>query len=314
MFRIKNLLIIALTMISMRYGVITPIFEQYGLTPQMPILDFGIMILATILIGAAGYVINDYFDQKIDMINRHDKVVIGKKISRRAAILAHWILNILGLSLGIWLSYRIEMWGVSIVYFIVTAIFWFYSLSLKSSGLLGNISVSTMAFLVPFQVILFESTWIMKTPATQQLADNAIVIEKSLYIILIFSLFSFITNLIREIIKDFEDIKGDARYHRRSLPIVLGPAKAKCTVQIITSLTTTIVAVLYIVFLYHNSYNTIIALYLLTLIIIPLLLVIYKTHKARHTYQYKLPGKIIKFVMLTGILFPILFPKLFQSL
>jgi len=308
LFRVVNLLIIALTIISMRYGIIVPLFSKVGLSVQMPICDFCLMIFATLAIGAAGYAINDYFDQKIDAINRPSKVVVGKGISRRLAILSHIILNIVGLLIGLFLAYRVGIWWVAVVYFAVTAIFWFYSLSLKKSGLLGNIAVSSMAFLVPFQVALFEFAWYLKLNGNfPDDIETLNTMKFAFYTVLVFSAFAFLTNFIREITKDFEDIKGDARYLRRSLPIVFGPNKAKWIVQILTLITILLVSVLCVLYLSREPYFIVYAIYLALFIIIPMFFVIYKTHKAREAKQYSLSGKIIKFVMLTGILFPFMF-------
>ncbi len=308
LFRIVNLLIITVTMVSMRFGIIEPLFYNIGLQIQTPTADFCLMIMATLLIGAAGYVINDYFDQKIDAINRPLKLIIGKKVNRRLAILLHWILNIIGITIGMILAYRVGIWWVVIVYFVVTAIFWYYSLSLKKSGLFGNITVSSMAFLVPFQVALYEFAWYLKNNTVWPENPETISVMKFVfYTILVFSTFAFLTNFIREVIKDFEDIKGDARYLRRSLPILIGPTKAKWIIQTITAFAILLVCSLCMLFLFNKPYFVIFSLYLMFLIIIPLIFVICKTHKARETSQYSLPGKILKFVMLTGIMFPFVF-------
>ncbi len=308
LLRPTNLFIIMLTMFSMRYGIIVPLYKNIGLDPQMPILDFIVMILGALFIGAAGYIINDYFDQKIDAINRPNKIIVGKKIHRRAAILWHWIFNILGVFFGLILAYRVKLWWVPGIYLFVTVVFWYYSISLKKHTLLGNLAVSTMAFLVPFQVVLFEFAWYLRENAVwPKEVETLFILRTIFYMILLYSIFAFFTNLIREIIKDFEDVKGDARYKRRSLPIVFGPVKAKWIVQIINLTVIIFIIVTYIVLTLRFNNLLIYGGYLAIFVISPLIFVTFKTYLARETKQYRIPGNIVKLVMLTGILFPFLF-------
>jgi 4-hydroxybenzoate polyprenyltransferase len=295
-------------MFSMRYGIIVPLYENIGHAPHMPFPDFLFMIAAALFIGAAGYIINDYFDQKIDAINRPHKIIVGKKIHRRAAILGHWIFNIMGVLLGLMLAYRVKLWWVFAVYLLVTVVFWYYSVSLKKHTLLGNLAVSAMAFLVPFQVVLFEFAWYLRENSSWPEAIESLSIFRTIfYMILVYSIFAFFTNLIREIIKDFEDIKGDARYKRRSLPIVLGPVKAKWIVQLINAMVIAFVVLTYLIFLLKFNNLLVYGGYLTVFIVLPLVFTIIKTYQARETKQYHTPGNVVKFVMLTGILFPFLF-------
>jgi 4-hydroxybenzoate polyprenyltransferase len=295
-------------MVSMRYGIIVPLIGNVGLVPQLPLSDFLLMVLAVVFIGAAGYAINDYFDQKIDAINRPNKIIVGKKIHRRAAILAHWIFNIAGVFIGLWLAFRVKLWWVFAVYLLVTIVFWYYSVSLKKHALLGNIAVSVMAFMVPFQVILFEFAWYLKQNMQwPEDISTMTVFREVFYMVLVYSVFAFFINLIREIIKDFEDIKGDARYKRQSLPIALGPVKAKWIVQITNALVILFIIGIYAGFVVNHDSMFLFGAYFALLIILPLILVIVKTYKAREAKSYALPGRLVKFVMLTGILFPFLF-------
>lgn len=295
-------------MVAIRYGIIIPLLQGSNLLPVMPQSDFWLMILATVLIGAAGYAINDYFDQKIDAINKPHKIVIGKQIHRRVAILFHWILSGLGVIIGIFLAYRVQLWWVVIVYFAVVYVFWSYSVSIKRKAILGNIAVSVMAFMVPFQVMLFEFAWYLRNHDVWP--DDKPTLKLFIYIIglvTIYSGFAFLTNFAREIIKDFEDIRGDLRYGRQSLPITLGPIKAKWIVQISNILVILSIIVLYLKFLAFKDHWYLYFLFLLIGIVIPITIVIYTTYKAREVNMYKKPGNILKFVMLMGIVFCFIF-------
>ncbi|MDY0279435.1 MAG: geranylgeranylglycerol-phosphate geranylgeranyltransferase [Salinivirgaceae bacterium] len=308
LIRATNLSIIVFTMVAIRYGIIVPLLASLGLSPSMPIIDFWLMIAATIAIGAAGYVINDYFDQKIDAVNKPHRIVVGKQIHRREAILLHWIFNGLAFVIGVYLAYRVQLWWLVIVYLVVIYIFWSYSLSLKRRAILGNIAVATMAFLVPFQVMLFEFAWYLHI--NNSWPESNVLMHLFVYvigIITIYSLFAFLTNFVREIIKDFEDVRGDVRYGRRSLPITLGPVKAKWIVQIVNALIIGSILILYFRFLMKQDQHYYYLLFLVITIIVPLIFVIYTTYKAREATMYSKPGNILKVVMLMGIIFCFVF-------
>ncbi len=307
-----NLFIVIFTMIAVRYGLILPHLEKFGIASAFPILDFILTITATVLIGAAGYVINDYFDQKIDRINRPDKTLIGTKVHRREAILFHWILSITGFLVGSFLAIRLRIYWISAVYLIVILLFWFYSTYFKQTWYKGNFIVSLLAFMVPFQIILFEYAWLIKSQnhSISQLYHNTET-YKIFILVAIYSSFAFITNFIREILKDFKDIIGDARYSRKTLPIVWGPEKAKWFVQIINGLLILSLLLLYGLLVKDSEYKTIIGIYLLLFIILPLVLTIATTYKARQPQKYILPDRLIKAVMLSGIIACLLFGKFF---
>lgn len=198
LIRYKNILIIS----------ITQVFAYYFLSPGISANDilsqrFLLLVSATFLSAAAGYIINDYMDVKLDMINKPNDVIIGKTISRRWAILLHSVFNILAFVFAWLISYR-----VAALVFTCSLLLWMYSQYFKKSYLLGNLLVATMTASTIFILIPFD--------------ENTNVIACIAY-----SLFAFFSNLIREIIKDTEDIRGDAKFNAKTLPIQLGVRKTK---------------------------------------------------------------------------------------
>lgn len=156
-----------------------------------------ILFSGTFLITAAGYIINDYFDIKADAINKPKQVYIGRDISRRKALLSVFILNVSALGLSLFLPR-----AITYAFLIVIFLLWLYSYLFKRSFLIGNLLVASMAGF---------SIWILG------------YFESNLSVLLLaFVFFAFITNLIREIIKDCEDVKGDILLKSKTLPIVLG--------------------------------------------------------------------------------------------
>ena len=165
LIRAQNLIIVALTMVLMRYAIIEPIL---GLLPyiavgasvpevmqlQFRLVDFIILMFSTLAITAAGYVINDYFDIRTDLVNR-GKVIVGTKIARRRAMMWHNIFNGLGIVGGFYVSYRIGFLWLGIFFLLISGLLYFYSATYKRQFLLGNFIVSLLTAAVPFLVVVF---------------------------------------------------------------------------------------------------------------------------------------------------------------
>lgn len=177
---------------------------DYSKGPLFYLLDKDLFLLSmsTVVIAAAGYIINDYYDVKIDLINKPKRVVVGKVLKRRVAMAAHIVLNIIGISLGLLLS-----WQIAAINFGAALLLWLYSNQLKRMPLIGNIAVALLTGLAIFIVdILFKS------------GNNMVVA---------YALFAFVFTLIREIIKDMEDLKGDATFGCKTLPVIYGLRRTK---------------------------------------------------------------------------------------
>ena len=106
--------------------------------------------------------INDYFDRRIDQVNKPKEVLIGNKIDRRNAMILHINLNIIGVLIGFYLAYVVHIYILAIVYLIVTGLFWYYSTNYKRQFLIGNIIVAILTCLVPLQVVLYENVLLIK--------------------------------------------------------------------------------------------------------------------------------------------------------
>lgn len=170
-----------------------------------------ILTISTVLVAAGGYIINDYYDIKIDYINKPDRVIIGKRINRRYAILLHISLSLLGILLGLMLS-----WSIAFVNALSVFLLWLYSNLLKRLPFVGNL---TIALLTSFSILIVDLYYRTQNP-----------------LILVYALFAFFTTLIREIIKDMEDLKGDNTFGCKTLPIVLGIRRTKGILYVITIL------------------------------------------------------------------------------
>jgi 4-hydroxybenzoate polyprenyltransferase len=310
LIRWKNLTMIILTMVLMRYAVLGPLLGKTGVflkddpvkeVPvklQFPLFDFVLLIAATVFIAAGGYVINDYFDIRTDLINR-GKVIVGTKIPEKLAMIWHSILNVAGISMGFYISWRSGYLWLGILFLIVSGLLYFYSAGYKQQFLIGNIVVSVLTSLVPLLVGLYEWPALYKyyTMNAVSIPDINLVF----YWIGGFSLFAFITTLAREIIKDIEDFDGDIAYGMNTMPIVIGIVPAKIVSGILILIT---ILLLYLT--WHFFINDIITLvYISALIVLPLIIVVYRLAVSRTGKQIHSASSMMKLVMLSGILYSV---------
>ena len=197
----QNLLIVVLTQVMARLFLVG---AEPGQSRLRLLTDSSLWLLSlsTVCIAAAGYIINDYFDVKIDLINKPERVVIGRYLKRRVAMGVHQILNVIGCIIGLYVSKWVFLADV-----LAASLLWYYSAQFKKQPLVGNVVISLLTAL--------------------SLLVLAIYYRQNTNMVLIYALFSFGISLIREIIKDMQDIRGDARFGCRTLPIVWGLRRTK---------------------------------------------------------------------------------------
>jgi len=308
--RIQNLLIIAITQYLMRFAIINPILKIYDFSLQLSELNFVILVISTICLTAAGYVINDYFDTKTDLLNRPRRVVVGHSISRRSAMALHIILNIMGILGGFWVSWQIGHIKFGFIYVLVSGLLWYYSTTYKRQFLIGNLIVAFLTAMVPALVVLYEVPQLNDAYADLMI-ENGINLNPLTLWVMAFSFFAFFITLIREIIKDTEDFEGDKEYGRNTLPIVLGTFYTKIIVIVLTSVILLGIAIIYIKYLQGSLYTTI---YLSVGLFIPLLFLIYKVIVAKTKNDYTIISGLIKIIMLLGLLYSLVAAYTFSNL
>jgi 4-hydroxybenzoate polyprenyltransferase len=185
-------------------------------------------VFSTILIAAAGNIINDYFDVKADRINKPEKLIIGKYVKRRSAILAHWSLNFVAFAMAIYLSYIFQTFWYLFIHVLTINILWGYSSYFKRTIVVGNILIASLTGLVPLLVGIYYYLII----GQQQLATSFPIdwetnLSYAFWLIILLAVFAFVLNLAREIVKDMEDVKGDELIRAKTIPIVMGIKSAK---------------------------------------------------------------------------------------
>lgn len=224
LFRWPNLLIVILTMTMVRYYLIQPVFLQEGYSLPLPFLYFFLLVLSVVLIAAGGYVINDYFDVRIDNLNEPERVVLGKSIPVKRAIILHAALTATGILLGFLVSLKVGNFKLVFVHLLAGLLLWLYSARYKRKPLWGNMIIALVSSLVVLMVWLFE---FFAMPGKGIFIVNQAELTWVNRCILFVAGFSFMLTLVRELIKDMEDIEGDRRYGCRTLPVVLGIRNVK---------------------------------------------------------------------------------------
>ena len=216
--RWKNLAIISLSQIFIKFFFIDFFIQKDQLFNE----NFIILLVVTILIAASGYIVNDIYDYNLDQINKPERVVLGKFLKSRDAIIIYMVFNSLAIALSIFLCIKINQEIYILIFLLIIYCLWLYSKKLKKYKIIGNILIAFFISLSIINVPLFSYKNI--------LSDDRFFV---FLIISIFSVLAFLVNVKREIIKDIEDIEGDKMHKVRSLPITFGTKKAKLVTIII---------------------------------------------------------------------------------
>ncbi|OQP56950.1 ubiquinone biosynthesis protein UbiA [Niastella vici] len=304
LIRSVNLLFIAVTQLLFQYCIVNPVLQRAQVPPVLALPVFITLIAASVLIAAAGYIINDYFDLNIDLVNKPSKLVVEKIIKRRWAIIWHLVLSSLGVLCSAYVAWKTRAWWLIPANIGCVGALWFYSTTFKKKLLSGNVIISLLTAWT-ILVIGFITHYVVFKRPDMYAGVNA---SKLMRLTFLYAGFAFITSLIREVVKDMEDIAGDARYGCRTMPIVWGinVSKVFTATWLIVLITALIIMLAYILpFKWWWA-----AAYSAFLIILPLLLLFRKLFKAVSPAHFHTISTWLKLVMLSGIL-SMLFFKLY---
>jgi 4-hydroxybenzoate polyprenyltransferase len=302
LIRWPNLLFILLTQVLFFYGVAEPVLFEGGHMPREFRILFYLLCLASILIAAAGYIINDYFDINIDLVNKPSRLVVDKTVSRRWAIFFHMVFSMAGILISFYIGLQSNNWFIGFANTICVIVLWFYSTTFKKRLLSGNILISLLTAWTVLVVYFFAGNYMGGLFSMQVSASAA---HKLLRLALLYTAFAFIITLIREVVKDVEDMEGDRKHGCRTMPIVWGVEFSKVFVSIWMVI---LLALLLTVLFYIIQFAMWVpALYIFLLIILPAAYALYLLMKSKTTVHFGKLSTWIKAVIFTGILSMILF-------
>lgn len=268
-----------------------PQFKNAYLVTALDTISFTCLVLATVCIAGAGYIINDIYDIEADTINKPNRVIVGKQISEDLANNLFIGFTVIGIVLGIYATWQIDKNSYATIFLIVSALLYWYATSLKQSILVGNIVISLLVSLSILIVGVFEITP-MITP------DNREAYLFMFNFLVDYAVFAFLINLVRELVKDLEDIDGDHKAGYNTLPIAIGRDRASKITFGFCILTIMAIVYYVITYLFENQY---LLLYFIFLIIGPLSYCAIKLLSAKTKSNFKQLSLILKITMFLGI-------------
>ena len=292
LIRYKNLLMVLLTMVLTKYALIHSFITNSYLTN----FEFSILTLSVLLITAGGYIINDIYDIEADKINKPSKVFIDKTISKKKAWKSYYLLTFLGLILGVNLIIKLNLLSIIGIYIFSIIGLFFYSFYLKKAFILGNILISILCALPILITYFFHLNYVSNNIFTSIFLD---------FTILAYSFFAFITTLIREIIKDIEDVDGDLKLKAKTSPILLGRKRTSTVAFIVSIVLFFILLILTQILIEENEFYFL--CYTIIFLLFPLCYFLYKLWFSETKKDYSLLGNLMKLIMLMGILSMLLF-------
>ena len=297
LIRYPNLFFILLTQLLFYFCVIKTQYVKFDIVgPKLVISDFYLLVFSSILIAAAGYIINDYFDLNIDRINKPDRMIVDKLISRRWAMFFHLFISFIGLGLTAYVSWHLKNPFLFLFNLLTVLSLWFYSTNFKRKLLTGNILISLLTAWVIFVLYVAEVSWTFGKILPSQ--NHAVL---NLYkLSSVYAGFAFIVSLIREIIKDLEDEDGDRKNNCKTMPIVWGIVSTKLFVTVWILVLIGILGVM----LFYTLLNRwfLMTLLIFFLLLIPLAKIFKKLNVANSKKDYHSISLNLKLIMFFGIL------------
>lgn len=288
LIRWPNLLMIVLIQYLIRFSLL----EALGLPYALDHLYFAMGVLCSVALAAGGYIINDLYDLEVDAINKSKRVTIGKQISENLAWNSYYVSVFLAVGLAYFLAQKVNLDNLWMIAPLAAVLLYLYAYDLKRRPLIGNLLVALLSAMPVFLVGVFDVL-----PAHN--GENAEAVQQSLYIIGAYSLFAFWLSLIREILKDAEDQKGDLAGHYRTLPLVLSTFWWKSIVVVMIG-----AAIAVLVFYQFDLWATdkIAAGYLNLSVVLPLAYLAWLSVRGQSSKDFHRASTLSKLIMLGGIL------------
>ena len=300
--RLPNLVMIAVTQVLFYFTLVQPFYEK-GVNTTFERLHFIFIVLSSLLIAAAGNIINDYFDRNIDEINKPEKKIVDKLIKRRWVIVMHIVFSLTAILLGFYVDSKTPVFWLGFSNTICVLLLFAYSISLKKKFLVGNVLISLLTAWVILVCFLcyYRSFYCSNCEPFEWQA----LLRRFIRISFLYAGFAFVISLIREVVKDMEDIEGDKKYGCKTIPIAWGIPASKVFVAVWLVVLIGMISIVQIYVWQLGWYWS--AAYSIVLIIAPLIWTLRKLYLAQVPKDYHQLSIAIKLVMLTGLLSMIFF-------
>lgn len=299
LIRWKNLVIVFLTQLLAWACVILPI-KGYSNIPLLLSSEYFLLLsLSTVLIAAAGYIINDYFDIKIDIINRPEKLVLEKRIPLKFAIVMHSVLNVTALIMAAYVARAAGHYSLLALQLACTILLWFYSTHFKKQFMIGNVVVAILTALTIVTLMLYEPGLRALSAEAAFITNTTNKIPNPVWVLGIYTCFAFTLTWMREIVKDMEDFKGDAQEGCITMPIQWGLLRSVRFTQAlgVIAIIPLIVGAVKLI----NANWIVLGIYTIVLLALPIMVWMYYLPKKATSVHYHTMSRWLKFIMLSGI-------------
>lgn len=288
--RIPNLLMMAFVLYSVRYFLMAPILESNALHLVLTHLDYFLLTLSCLFIAAAGYLINDYYDQEADAINKPNK----KLEAPDKALNLYGILSVAGIGLAAYTGWRAGLLNLAIIHIIITFLLWKYAESWKGIAILGHITVASVISILIVLPLIYE--YIAFSVLYRESTSSA---KYLLYALLFYAAFSYLTNVARELAKAAQDLPGDQIAGYQTFTVKYGTHATKRLAVVL--LLITLMGLLLIGAQQYTQSRWPALLYTAIAVILPNVLAIYSLMRAYSNNDFGKAARWMKILMLGGI-------------
>lgn len=298
LIRWTNLLFIILIQFALYYVLVDRMYKMAGIEVALGYYYLSLLALTTVMIAAAGYIINDYMDVETDKVNKPAKMILSNQLSMKAGMRAYRILNIVAVITGFYLSWKVGSWRLGMLFPMIMILLWLYSVKYKNSVLWGNVAIAVMSAFVVLFVWLFEFFMLRQNPEVFVPVSSYLKMITGYF--LFYAFFAFLLTMLREIIKDAEDVQGDSVSGFNTLAVKLGIQMSRKIAAVICVIT--LLAVGAVVYMFFTGLMNVAAYYFIIAVAVPLIYILTRILKAQEQTDFHLLSNFIKIIMLAGLI------------
>ena len=290
LIRWRNIAFVVFVMYALRNFVARPLLAAKGYALQLSDAEFSLLTIAVCCLVSAAYVINDYFDTKTDRLSGSRKVIVGKTITRRNAIILHSVFNVIAVVGACYLGWRIRHGELGVIFILVSLLLWLHASRLKKNFIWGNVIVAFFAAMVPLVAVVFE------IPSSSVVVRGLVLREVCVYVF-----FLFLNMLVYEMNKDIFSMEGDKAQGIRTLPVAMGVEGTRVVMACMVGVSVLALWVWYFVAFYPNIF---VCLYFIVGLCVPCAIYLYTVFRMKEHRGWQLTfARLLLFLLMAFSVF-----------
>jgi 4-hydroxybenzoate polyprenyltransferase len=290
LIRYQNLLLLACMQLLFRYAFL----EQQNIPLALNHWQYGLLVLSSLLLAAAAYVIHAIFDSGTDLISKPHETNRDKAITETTAYNLYIGLNVSGVAIGFYLANAILKPSFACFFILIASLFYFYATSFRQIMILSNFIIALLVALSIIVIGVFDLFPVVNAENQAQMA--------SLFSILTdYALFAFMLSFIREIVKDLEEVNTHYNKGINTLPIAIGIGRT-IKIVIATAIIPFIFTLLYINTYFIQNGLLVSTLYSFAVVLAPLLYFIVKIFGAKSKQEFRHLSTVLNLILFFGLL------------